>query len=292
MSIPSHIEFARPVLEALAKSPEGLPRPALYTQMADWAKLTPPERAETISSGQEKYKSRVGWACAWLRLAGLVENPSRGLWRITSAGRDRIKKDARPFTHAELRPARPGPNGSSTEGSVESEVDADSASPEERIVAASEDILAELGARLLARLKSNSPEFFERAVLLLLEAMGYGRPEHKGGSGDRGIDGVLYLDKLGLERVYVQAKRWDGDVPRDRVQALSGAMDEHHAAKGVLVTVGAFAKSARESVQRLNKVILLIDGEELSRLMVEHGVGVVTRRTIDIKDLDEGFFEE
>lgn len=292
MPIPSHIEFARPVLEVLSRSSEGVARPALYTQMADWAKLTPAERAETIPSGQEKYKSRVGWACAWLRLAGLVENPIRGLWRITPAGRNRIKKNPQPFTHAELRPSRPGPDRNSAAAGVDSDLDLETASPEERIVDASDDIREELEGRLLARLKANSPEFFERAILLLLEAMGYGRPEHKGGAGDRGIDGVLYLDKLGLERVYVQAKRWDGDVPRDRVQALSGAMDEHHASKGVLVTAGEFARSARDSVQRLNKVILLIDGEELSRLMVEHGVGVVTRRTIDIKDLDEGFFEE
>lgn len=103
---------------------------------------------------------------------------------------------------------------------------------------------------------------------------------------------MLYLDRLGLERVYVQAKRWENDVPRDRLQALSGAMDEHHATKGVIVTCGAFAVSAKKYVPGGNKIIRLIDGDELGRLMVEHGVGVSVYEQVEIKRIDEDFFEE
>lgn len=245
MPIPTHIEFSLPVLQALAANPEGMSRTVLYERMSEWAHLTPKDRAELIGSGQETYKNRVGWACTWLRIAGLVANPARGRWTITPAGKERLRRNAAPFTHAELRPPRPGEEGGTVAEQLVLDIATAEATPDERINAAVAEIHAALRAQLLARLKANTPAFFERAVLRLLSAMGYGRFEQTGRSNDHGIDGVLYLDHFGLERVYVQAKRWESDVPRDRLQAFSGAMDEHHATKGVIVTTSRFAESAR-----------------------------------------------
>lgn len=291
MPIPSHVQFARPVLEALAAQPGGLNRPDLYGKMAEWAHLTPEEREQVIESGQQTYLNRIGWACTWLRMGGLAANPSRGRWTVTAAGTTRLRNPA-PFTAAELRALRATASAGAEGTAAADDESAAVATPEERIAGAVAEIHVALRAQLLTRLKANSPAFFERAVLKLLSAMGYGRFEQTGRTGDHGIDGVLYLDHLGLERVYVQAKRWESDVNRDRLQAFSGAMDEHHAVKGVIVTTSRFAESARKYVPGASKIIHRLDGDELTRLMVEHGVGVSTYQTINAKRIDEDFFEE
>ena len=293
MPIPTHIEFSLPALQALAATPQGLSRAVLYERMAAWAKLTEADKAEVIGSGQETYKNRVGWACTWLRIAGLVSNPGRGIWAVTPPGLERSKLVDKPFTHAELRPpGKAGVVGTGAQGQATLAIPIEEATPDERINAAVTEVHVALRAQLLARLKANSPAFFERAVLRLLSAMGYGRFEQTGKSNDHGIDGVLFLDHFGLERVYVQAKRWEADVPRDRLQAFSGAMDEHHATKGVIVTTSRFADSAKKYVPGASKIIHRVDGDELTRLMLEHGVGVQLGQRIDVKRLDEDFFDE
>ncbi len=286
MSIPAYFQFARPVLEALAT--DAASRGDLYERMAVWANLTAAERAEAIQSGQETYKNRVGWALTWLRLGGLVANPGRGLWAITPAGVARLG-NLESFTSGELKRLW---NGTPASDEPKDAGPPDSLTPEERISAATSELHRALRQQILLRLKAGSPTFFEVAVLKLLKAMGYGRFERTGGTDDHGIDGVLYLDRLGLERVYVQAKRWENDVPRDRLQAFSGAMDEHHATKGVIVTWGAFATSAKKYVPGGSKIIRLVDGDELGRLMIEHGVGVSVYEHVEIKRIDEDFFEE
>lgn len=292
MPIPTHIEFSLPVLKALAATPDGMSRADLYERMSEWAHLTAEQRAEVIGSGQETYKNRVGWACTWLRISGLVANPSRGKWAITPAGVARLKRTSAPFTHAELRPPRADDAPASANGQAALPDPPDAATPDEQINLAVAEVHRALRAQLLARLKANTPAFFERAVLRLLSAMGYGRFEQTGRSNDHGIDGVLYLDHFGLERVYVQAKRWEADVPRDRLQAFSGAMDEHHATKGVIVTTSRFAESAKKYVPGANKIIHRVDGDELTRLMVEHGVGVGVYQRVEVKRIDEDFFDE
>ena len=150
---------------------------------------------------------------------------------------------------------------------------------------------------ILARLKAGSPEFFERAVLDVLVAMGYGgsraeAAQHVGKSGDGGIDGVINEDKLGLDKVYIQAKRWEGAVGRPTVQAFAGSLDSEHARKGVLITTSSFSADARNYVQNIEKRIVLLSGEELARHMVDYHVGVQPKGTFTIYGIDEGFFEE
>lgn len=161
------------------------------------------------------------------------------------------------------------------------------------------EVLAEIRERVarevLEAIRENSPQFFERLVLQLLFKMGYGQSqealEHVGRSGDGGIDGIISLDKLGLQRVFVQAKRWLSPVGSQVVQTFMGSLQLHGAGRGVLITPGTFTKEAREMAQRTNGAIVLIDGARLAELMLQHHVGV-TAKSIEIPDLDSDFFEE
>lgn len=294
MPIPTHIVFARPVREALADSPNGLSRIALYDKMAAWANLSEEERAQTIASGQEVYKNRVGWACSWLKISGYVDNPVRGTWRITAAGKARLETSARPFTQRELS-GRSSSAGEVQDDGEEQEIDGEGATviTKAQIEAAIEDVHRQLRDDVLSKLVSAKPKFFEQTVLQLLAAMGYGRPEHRGQTGDQGIDGVMYGDPLGLNRVYVQAKKFsDQPVGSNLIRDFSGAMGLQGATMGVLVTTSRFTGREKSLVTRDGKVIRLIDGDELARLMVEKGVGVSTSMTFVVKAIDEDFFDE
>jgi restriction system protein len=153
-----------------------------------------------------------------------------------------------------------------------------------------------LAAELLARIRESDPIFFERLVLKLLVTMGYGgseeeAAEHLGGGGDEGVDGVISEDKLGRDRIYVQAKRWAGNpVRRPDVQGFVGALEGRGASKGVFITTSRFTTEARTYVEGLRQRVILIDGEQLAELMIRHGVGVTTRRVVAVKEVDEDFF--
>lgn len=267
--------------------------------------LTNEEQEQLLPSGRQRtFSNRVAWAGSYLRQAGLLKSIGRGRFTITDEGRAVVASPPPRITISFLerypsfqgfrtRSAKPEP-GRGSKG----ETDEAEETPEERFDSADQALRTSLERDLLDRVKQVTPAFFERLVLDLLIKMGYGvtgdaAGEHLGRSGDDGVDGVIREDKLGLDVVYLQAKRWgDQPVRRPDVQAFAGSLEGQRARKGVFITTSHFTKEAQEFTQRIEKRIVLIDGIRLSRLMIEHGVGVTTVRTYALDRLDETFFDE
>jgi restriction system protein len=289
MALPPVRHYFDPILDALAQHPEGMGRDALVGLVA---KLVPPaDRAETTSTGASKYVARIRDAGYRLAKRGFVTRRHDGLWAITKAGSELL----------EARRARwqvPGADEPQDLGDGVGVVAFPPAllGPEEasleRVDGALADITEDVEAELLERLNASSPGFFERAVLSLLQVMGYGRPAHTGAPGDGGIDGILIADPLGLERVYVQAKRRKPDVKitPGEIRDFGGALASVHGIKGVLATTSSFAEDPGVSVQTAPGRLELIDGKRLAALMIAYGVGV-TRHTRVIPEVAPGFFE-
>lgn len=307
MSLPKFDGFALPVLAALATEADGMSRATLYAHVAADLKLEEDTLTEEIASGQTLFENRVGWACSWLKACGWVKNPKRAWWVITDAGRTRLAT-RKPVTASEMRPATvikattpaspTGGNGVVAGMTTEALLSPDeltTLTPDERIAAAVAEIVADVEGKVLDRLAAATPTFFEQTVLKLLATMNYtgefGASEHSGKTADGGIDGILYLDRLHLERVYVQAKRWKEAVGASVVRDFAGAMDAEAATKGVILTTAGFTKEARKYIEKSPKAIRLVDGPEIARLMVEFGVGVSRAQEIVLPKLDEDFFE-
>ncbi|MGH9919896.1 MAG: restriction endonuclease, partial [Nitrososphaerales archaeon] len=246
--------------------------------------------------------NRAHWAETYLEHAGLVERPRRGVWRTTAEGRKVL--DAKPdgLTLADLR-RYPGfdawqrgttATGAITQSSARPEP---IETPEEALERSWASIKAQRANELLEAVKSSSPSFFEHLVVELLVRMGYGGSVAEAGEvlghpGDGGIDGLIKEDSLGLERIYLQAKKWEGSVGRPEIQKFVGSLEGEHAAKGVFLTTSKFSPDAWDYVKRIGKRIVLVDGERLAALMVQHRVGVVVDKEYVIPKLDPGFFEE
>lgn len=266
--------------------------------------LTDKEREQLLPSGRQRtFSNRVAWAAVYLAQAGLLSRPSRGRIQITGEGRSvlaappdrvtiRFLEQYPAFKEFRTRPSKREPTVGPAPESEEDQT------PEERLEAADHALTAALERELLDRVKNVTPAFFERLVLDLLIKMGYGvaggdAGQHLGRSGDDGVDGVIREDKLGLDVVYLQAKRWgDQPVRRPDVQAFTGSLEGQRARKGVFITTSHFTADAHEYVGRIEKRIVLIDGKQLARLMIENGVGVTTIKTYDLQRLDETFFDE
>jgi len=276
-------------------------------------KLTQEEMAQMVpSQSQALYKNRIGWAQDSLKRVGWSSSPSHGVWKITSAGLTALKEHSSGFTPTELKtigranasikmaallgstgvaPALEAKFEPVTEVAVATEAD----SPDDLLQKALAQIKASVEQDVLERLRQVPPQKFESLVLDLLHAMGYGLNRQSlrrvGGSGDGGIDGIVPLDRLGLNKVYVQAKRWQGSVGSPEVQTFMGALQLHGADRGVLMTSGDFSKPAIETASRAKGVIVLIDGGEMARLMVEFGVGA-EHRAIKVPALRADAFDE
>jgi restriction system protein len=308
MPIPDYQTLMLPVLRLAA---EGGERQVgeIAGRIADEFGLTPEERAELSPSGRQSVlHNRIHWAKLYMSKAGLIASPARGRFIATEAGKKALagnparidvaflmrepsfrefykREKAAPDEDVSATAAIPSPETSST--------------PEERIEAAYAELHATVRRELLDRIAGNSPAFFEALIVDLLVAMGYGGT-HKnaaaqlGRSGDGGVDGVINEDRLGLDRVYVQAKRYAAGnvVGRPDVQGFVGSLVGLGATKGVFVTTSTFSAHAREFVKHLSQRVILIDGQTLADLMIEHGVGVRTAQTISLKRLDEDFFSE
>jgi restriction system protein len=294
--VPTFDAFALPTLRLLAAQPQGLARAQVIARVADAAGLSEADRLQTVQNGSPTYAGRIGWALSYLRLCGWAETPRRSWWSITDAGRARAAGG--PITTAELRKRIPRRRSDATTAAETVDETAAEAgqTPEERIDHAVAELHAAVHVELLARLKSAQPVFFERTVLKLLEAMGYtwqrGTTDHLGRTADGGIDGVLYLDRLHLERVYVQAKRYQGTVGSSAVRDFAGAMDGESATKGVILTTASFSAEARKYLDKSPKAIRLVDGDELARLLIEFEVAVSRSRTVHVVGIDEDFFED
>ncbi|MFM2055999.1 MAG: hypothetical protein RLY71_384 [Pseudomonadota bacterium] len=301
MSLPTYIRFIEPVLRFLATRPSGAPAREAHEAAADALGLDSDARQQVFPSGTERiYKNRAGWAYDRLKRAGLAESPRHGLWQITDAGRRYLAEHPEPLTDTDitalatvnlnmrLRPVTEISAG--TDGAEPLAV----ASPEERLGDALQEMRRAVATELLETLATVSPSFFESIVLDLLHRMGYGTSradlQRVGGSGDGGIDGIISLDRLGLEKVYVQAKRWQNTVGRPEIQAFYGALAGQRAKRGVFITTSSYTAQATQFAQSVEGIVL-VDGARLAELMVDHEVGV-TARTLKVPKLDTDYFEE
>jgi len=269
--------------------------------------LTEAERAETIPSGNTTLiSSRVAWAITYLAQAGLLARPKRGHFVITKQGRALLRDHPDSVNLAYLKTIpefieftkRKGAT-KATSGQVEpTQAPLNPKTPEEIIGAAYEEIEADIKEQILERILQNTPAFFENLVVQLLSSLGYGRPdtlaEVIGRAGDGGIDGIIHQDKLGLDVVYVQAKRYaaDNTVGRPELQAFVGTLAGVSAHKGVFVTTSRFSAGALDYLRTVNARVITIDGPRLVDLMIESGVGVRTRKIFELHRVDEDFFLE
>lgn len=265
--------------------------------------LSDEERAELLPSGrQTTFANRAHWAKSYLGKAGLIELTRRSHFVITERGREVLASPPERIDIPYLRrfPAFEAfrfPNEDQPQNAPE-EPAASSLTPDETMRQARDRLDADLGVELLSRIQAAPPAFFERVVVQLLIAMGYGGSLARAGralgrSGDGGVDGVIDEDALGLDRIYVQAKRYGDDNPvgPGAIRDFFGALDQFKAGKGLFVTTSTFTPSAIRTVEGLSKRIVLIDGARLTRLMIDHGVGCRVEDTLYVKKLDDEFFE-
>jgi restriction system protein len=288
-----------PLLEEYAAGGER-PIADVRAALATRFKLTEEELAERLPSGLARtFVNRVGWATTYLYRVGLLSRPRRAVYAITERGREVLTANpARidlsvlsQFSEFAEFTKGSGGTGAATEESVVMET----ATPEERIDAAYQELRQALMAELRERISAVSPTAFEDLVLDVLHAMGYGDGTEDsrlrtGGSGDAGIDGVIREDRLGLDVVYVQAKRWEGTVGRPVVQGFVGALQGARASKGIIFTASAFSMEAQEYAASVSPHVVLVDGERLASLMIDHNVGVSERETYAVKRVDSDYF--
>ena len=305
MAIPDYQTLMLPLLRLTSDGTERRFRDAVEALAAEF-QLTPDERSELLPSGTAPtFDNRVGWARTYLKQAGLIESPKRGVLRITERGRKVLsKKPARVDVKLldqfqEFRDFRTKRTDENAAPGVKHEQVAthpESETPEDQLASAYKRLRHDLELELLAQVKASTPAFFERLVIDLLVSMGYGGSRQDAGraigkSGDGGIDGIIKEDKLGLDVIYLQAKRWDGTVGRPEVQKFAGALQGHRASKGVFITTSSYTKEALEYVNVINSKIILIGGQELAALMIDHNVGVSTVGMYELKKVDADYFE-
>jgi len=303
MPIPDFQSLMRPLLQFAADGNAHSVRDCL-DHLANEFSLSTEERKELLPSGrQELFTNRVAWAKTHLRMAGLIEAPSRGVFRITERGQQILREhpqrvDLRILRqqpgYLEARDSKKGKNGKKNIGEEPSD---DAQTPEEQIEAASVALRDSLGEEILAKMKAASPAFFERLVVELLVRMGYGGTRKDAGraigrSGDEGIDGIIKEDRLGLDVIYIQAKKWEATVGRPEIQKFAGALQGFRAKKGIFITTSDFSKEAEDYASRIDSKIVLIDGETLWNLMIDFGIGVSTIATYEVKKLDNDYFDE
>jgi restriction system protein len=305
MSIPDYQTVMLPLLRYLGDSREHTLSECVEA-VANEFKLTGEERLQFLPSGTSTViGNRVGWARTYMKKAGLLESPRRGVFRITERGTQVLStrpqrvdvKFLDQFPEfVEFRTVRTDNESASSAASVIAPP-ATVATPEEALEDAYDRLRGGLESELLQRVMGASPAFFERLVIDLLVRMGYGGSFRDAGqaigrSGDGGIDGIIKEDRLGLDVIYVQAKRWESSVGRPEIQKFAGALQGHRARKGVFITSSSFSKDAYEYVERIESKIVLIDGATLSRFMVDNGVGVSLVTSYDVKRVDSDYFSE
>lgn len=294
--IPDFQSLLRPVLE---KASQGEVRMSdVVEEIADDLGLSDEERAELIPSGKAKrFSNRVHWARFHLKEAGLLESRERGYVTITSAGRELLAKSPPRITLSLLKALKAdAPINAVTQ--VESDISAsgDAKTPDEVFREAFEEVQVALKRDLLERLMGNDPDFFEGSVVKLLQAMGYGAEQSTGRvlgrSGDDGVDGVINQDALGVDQLYVQAKRYKAgnNVSSGAIRDFFGALALKDVTKGIFITTSDFSESARATAAKLNARIVLINGNELSELMLKHHVGCRVVETYEALAIDEEFF--
>lgn len=298
MPIPDFQSIMLPLLKLTADRQEHR-RQDVAEPLAAQLGVTPEEQTKLLpSKRQEVFVNRIHWARFHLAKAGLLESPRRGVFRITDRGLQVLEAPPARITIAFLQRFPEFAEFRTASRPADVRDPDEEATPEETIEAAYQQRRDALASELLTQVKQATPPFFERLVVELLVAMGYGGSRTDAGqalgkSGDGGVDGIIKEDRLGLDVIYLQAKRWaDAVVGRPDIQQFAGALQGNRARKGVFITTSTFSKEARDYVSRLESKIILIDGKDLAYLMIDHDVGVTLERTYEIKRVDTDFFTE
>jgi restriction system protein len=308
MSVPTYDRFVEPILRLLVSHPEGMPARTVHEEAANALGLTAADKEILLPSGsQPMYKNRAGWAHDRLKRAGLSSSPRRGFWKVTPEGvsfaqqhperfsPELSEKLAMGYIGVRLRASPDAANlGESQPVATAVPPPQTVVSPDDRLGLALSELRQAAASELLELLGAVSPSFFETIVLDLLHRMGYGANradlQRVGGSGDEGIDGIISLDRLGLEKVYVQAKRWQASVGRPELQAFYGALAGQKAKKGVFITTSSYTAQALLFAKSVEGIVL-IDGSRLTELMIDHEVGV-SARAVRIPKVDTDYFDE
>jgi restriction system protein len=305
MSVPDYQSLMLPVLKTSSKGEVRISE--VVDQLAEEMGLSQEQRSELLPSGKQAvFSNRVRWAKTYLSKAGLVETTKRGCFVITERGREVIKRTPEYIDNdflmqfEEFRQFKEKSNAVEDQTNDKNivEIEDQRQTPDESIRSAYRKIETALAQDLLERIRQAPPAFFERLIVNLLISMGYGGSVINAGralgrSGDDGVDGVIDQDALGLDRVYIQAKRYavGNNIGAGAIRDFFGSLDRHKATKGLFVTTSTFSSSAKETAELLSKRIVLVDGDQLASLMMRHNVGCRIEDTLHIKKIDEEFFE-
>jgi len=308
MSVPTYDQFIEPILRFLAGHPEGATAGETHEAAAAALGLSEAQRQETIASGQATYKNRAGWAHDRLKRAGYSSSAKHGYWKLTEDGLAFAQANPGPLSPAQVEhlalnfmsvKLKPAPDAASLDEGNDTpapiaQADLATSSPQERLNQAILELRTSVAGDLLDSLLQASPTRFEHIVLDVLHSLGYGANrqalQQVGGSGDGGIDGVISLDALGLEKVYVQAKRWQSTVGRPELQAFYGALAGQKARRGVFITTSGFTAQAIDFARSVEGLVL-VDGKRLVNLMLDHEVGV-SSQLYKVPRLDSDYFDE
>lgn len=298
MAIPDYQTVMLPFLKALSDGKNHTFR-EIIDKLGLEFNVSEEERKQLLPSGQQEiFVNRIGWARTYLKKAGLIESVSRGIFQITEKGKKAIGSNPSEINvkyleqfpeFIEFRKRRKKETDEKDEISV--------ISPEELLEESYLNLRENLADEIIENIKSCPPSFFEKLVIELLVKMGYGgsrkdAAEKIGKSGDEGIDGIIKEDKLGLDIIYIQAKRWESTVSRPEIQKFVGALQGQRAKKGIFITTSSFSKEAVDYAGKIENKVVLIDGDKLAHLMIDHNLGVSTTASYEIKRIDSDYFHE
>ena len=302
MAIPDYETLMLPILKLAGDGNEHSSRETTDFVINQFG-LTEEEQKQLLPSGTQRViANRAGWAATYLKKSKLLESTRRGSFKITQRGLDALDQNPSKidghfleqfpeFHDFKRKKPTPAKRRKKVDGPLKIHT------PEEILGDVHEELNQNLVEEILSKIKDSSPSFFEILVIDLLVRMGYGGSRKDagqavGGSGDEGIDGIIKEDKLGLDAIYIQAKKWENTVSRPEVQKFAGALQGKRAKKGIYITTSAFTKEAQKYVSRIDSKISLIDGQSLAKLMIEHNVGVSTVSSYEVKKVDIDYFDE
>ncbi len=302
MPIPDFQSLMLPVLQIASDGKEHTIRETEAKLAAEFA-LSDEEKSRPLaSSRQAVFYNRISWAKVYLQQAGLIVSPRRGCFQISERGKQVLAQKPERISIKFLEAFQEFVESRTSKKDRDKPVERDSENgdhetPEERLEDAYQKIRLGLASELLNHVKGGTAQFFEALVVELLVKMGYGGSRKEagraiGGSGDEGIDGIINEDRLGLDVIYIQAKKWEGTVGRPEIQKFVGALHGKRARKGVFITTGRFAGDAVEYVSRIDPRVVLIDGRQLAELMIDFGIGVTPTAVYEIKRIDTDYFSE
>jgi len=300
MAIPDYQTIMLPLLKFVADQKEHSVHEAVK-YLANEFNLSDDDRKEMLPSGQQEvFLNRVGWARTYMKKAGLLDSPKRGIFVITERGKKVLASNPSKIDNKLLTHYDEFKEFKKKKRKVEEETEVlefQDKTPEEAFETAYENLRTELSSDILEHLKKSDPTLFEKIVIEVLVKMGYGGSLRDAGkaigrSRDEGIDGIIKEDRLGLDIIYVQAKRWDNTVSRPEIQKFAGALQGQRAKKGIFITTSNFSKDAIEFASKIESKIILIDGDQLTEYMIDFNVGVTTTSKYELKKIDLDYFVE